>query len=796
MQPLPRNFLTQIAREYDLSLEQEEAFVERFSRNKQEYELAESINISKSAFRTRMSGVYKKFSIGGFGPGKSRRLHDLLLKKYQQDNSSPLPQTKEVDIDSLVTIVREKIKGDIEERCGKMQVLDMTQAVDLESIYTEVNILEQISSRQRITIEELSNTFNLCLENFERFGLGNISQERVSGLEAILTNRRLMIWGKPGAGKTTFLKYLAVSCIRETLLSKRVPIFVTLKDFSESNDEPNLLTYISQHLANCGITETEKNEILKQNRALILLDGLDEVSTEDSRRIIREIQIFANQYRTHYFAITCRIAAKEYTFQGFTEVEVADFDKQQIEYFANKWFQKDAVKAERFITKLEENEPIKELATNPLLLTLLCLVFGEVGNFPTNRGELYEEGVDVLLKKWDAKRNIERDKVYQKLSLKRKENLLSNIAFTTFNNQDYFFKQRTVANYIADYIKNLPDAKTDPQALLVDSNAVLKSIESQHGLLVERAKGIYSFSHLTFQEYFTARKIVESRDIESLKDLVSHITEKRWREVFLLVAVIMEDASDLMVLMKQEVDSLVAEDDKIQEFLVWVRDKSNSVEHEYKPEYKIAAVRAFYFSLCISYEFFLCFKLNLFIFSFDLDQNLHRKSDFDVSLMIDQKLNEIIVIDLEPINKLGENFDFYKTTFFELEKIGFDPEKHSIKGALDKIIFLDPNLNQNFKEALQHLKNQIPDPRNEEKHQQWWEVNDQTWREKLRTVMIKYRNISHDWQFSQEQIELLEKYENANELLIKCLESDCYVTKEVRQEIEDTLLLPIADIRS
>lgn len=647
MQPLPRDFLTEISRDYDLSLEQEEAFVERFSRDKQEYEIAESINISKSAFRTRMSGVYKKFSIGGLGPGKYRRLHDFLLSKYKEykenkpHDLSTLTQTLEVDIDSLVKIVRDKIKDDIEQCCGTMKVLDMTQAVDLESIYTEVNVLENISARQRITLEQLRNNFNLRLENFERFGLGSIRQKRVSGLDAVLANRRLMIWGKPGAGKTTFLKYLAVSCLKERLLSKRVPIFVVLKDFAESDENPNLLTYISQYLANCGVTETEKYEIFKQNRALILLDGLDEVSTEDSRRIIREIQTFANQYRTHYFAITCRIAAKEYTFQGFTEVEVADFDDQQIESFSKKWFRKGSVKADSFINKLGENKSIKELATNPLLLTLLCLVFDEVGNFPTNRGELYEEGIDVLLKKWDAKRNIERDQVYKKLSIKRKENLLSNIAFTTFNNQDYFFKQRTVENYIADYISNLPDAKIDLEALLIDSNAVLKSIEAQHGLLVERAKGIYSFSHLTFQEYFTARKIAESRGIDSLQNLVSHLTEKRWREVFLLVAGIMEDASDLMVLMKQEVDNIVVEDDNIQEFLCWVRDKSNSVPNEFSK----VALRAFYFSLdqAISFELNKILRLYRTISLYrTLDRTVSLYRTFDQILHLSQTLDQNI----------------------------------------------------------------------------------------------------------------------------------------------------------
>lgn len=133
----------------------------------------------------------------------------------------------------------------------------------------------------------------------------------------------------------------------------------------------------------------------------------------------------------------------EYIFANFTEVEVADFDDRQIAEFAQKWFQaKDPAKPEKLTEKLEEHQPIKELATNPLLLTLLCLVFEESADFPSNRSELYKEGLDILLKKWDAKRGIERDKVYKNISLQRKEDLLCQIALTTFERGDYFFKQK------------------------------------------------------------------------------------------------------------------------------------------------------------------------------------------------------------------------------------------------------------------------------------------------------------------------------------------------------------------
>jgi predicted NACHT family NTPase len=76
----------------------------------------------------------------------------------------------------------------------------------------------------------------------------------------------------------------------------------------------------------------------------------------------------------------------------------------------------------------------------------------------------------------------------------------------------------------------------------------------------------------------------------------------------------------------------------------------------------------------------------------------------------------------------------------------------------------------------------------------WWKFNDKAWLEKVKNVLIEHRNIGHDWQFSDEQKKLLQQYYGANKLLVDCLNSDCYVSREVRQEIEETLLLPIAEI--
>jgi predicted NACHT family NTPase len=192
-----------------------------------------------------------------------------------------------------------------------------------------------------------------------------------------------------------------------------------------------------------------------------------------------------------------------------------------------------------FWNKLIERHPVKELATNPLLLTLLCLEFKDSAEFPKNRAELYERGLYVLLTKWDGQRRIQRKSAYGKLSVQRKESLLGQLAITTFDRGEYFFKQYVAEQHIRNYIQNLPEAKTESEALLVDSREVLRDIVVQHGLLTERARGIYSFSHLTFHEYFVSQNIVHNSNPKmyelALENLVQNSTNKRWREVILLV---------------------------------------------------------------------------------------------------------------------------------------------------------------------------------------------------------------------------------------------------------------------
>jgi len=438
-----------------------------------------------------------------------------------------------IDIKTLVSQLRQQVTKDIETRCGTMRILDMSQPIGLEDIYTKVNILEKISGRARKDIREL--IVNSDLINFNRFNFGEVT-EKISGKAAVEKYRTLLVLGKPGAGKTTFLKHVVIQCIKGLFKEELVPFFITLKSFAEAENKPGLLTYLSSYLEQQQQLDClDCLTVLKQGKALICLDGLDEVLEQDSKRVIREIETLAQKYPDNQYLMTCRIAAKEYTFEQFNEVEIADFDWSQITIFSRNWFKTKAIKPETFLSRLEQDKPIQELASSPLLLTLLCLAFEESGDFPSNRAGLYKEGLDALLKKWDAKRGIRRDQVYQKLWSERKEDLLSKIAGETFKSGEYFFKQEQVERYIAIYIRNLPGANTDEAALQLDSEVVLKSLESQHGLLVERAKQIYSFSHLSFQEYFTAREIIKVRQILIFKNNLSYLSVLLFDKIHLII---------------------------------------------------------------------------------------------------------------------------------------------------------------------------------------------------------------------------------------------------------------------
>ncbi|MFN5139088.1 MAG: NACHT C-terminal helical domain 2-containing protein [Pseudanabaena sp.] len=763
----PQKFLMRMAQTHQLSADQESVFLLRFGEDREDREVASFLGISEEAYRKRMGEIYRKFDISGKGPGKNNRLLHILQNFLDAETSSQNEQNlflatqsissqgvaSDINIEELVQQLRHRSRQLIQERCATMRVLDMSHPIDLENIYTGTDVLEKITSRRRLGIADFLATYH----GRDRIEMGLINEDRISSMEALNRYSKLMLLGKPGAGKTTLLKYTALKCSQGDIFSDLVPIFVTLRQYAGAESQPLLLDYISQDLCAYNISnEANVKQLLQQGRAILFLDGLDEVRENDLHRVLEDLRSFSEQFYTNRFVITSRLGSQEYIFEKFTEVEVANFQPLQISQFAQRWFLNNSRHIEIFLRKVEDNRPIQELATNPLLLTLLCLVFDEFGDFPTNRSELYREGLDVLLKKWDAKRNIERHQIYKNLSMQRKEDLLAQVACTTFYQGDYFFRQVDLESYITEYIRNLPKANTDEDALQLDSAAIIRAIESQHGLFVERAKGIYSFSHLTFHEYLAAREFVYNGSQDTLTLLATKITDQRWHDILRLAVGMMRSADELLILMKEYCDRLLASDPQLQSLLQWVNQKAESVQ----VTDRIQSVRAFYLTLgrAIAQSS-----------PHNLANVLARSLVLDLDLCQNRNLNVDLAFDLARALETKDG-----------EDLGLDLEL-DLSLALE---YAQEAVDSQLADALTELIEACPEDADSE-------IKWEDWANNLRQQTINNRNIGQIWNLTPHQLEHLRQYCNANRLLVECLESDCYVRQPVRQAIEQSLLLPI-----
>ncbi|BAZ69711.1 hypothetical protein NIES4106_44890 [Fischerella sp. NIES-4106] len=701
---------------------------------------------------------------------------ELNWREIAADPPAEFPDPLEVgqgnvlDIDVLVRQVRSQRQEKIQYQCGILQLLDIGHPVAIDDIYIDVNILEDIPSQQWL---DISNLQNLEPNEFDRFGLGEVEHKQIPGMRAVETYSKLRVLGKPGVGKTTFLQHLAIQCNQGIFAANQVPVFIALRNFAEESRvsaEFSLLNYIRQEFLTSKISDPSIIEtLLSAGRVLLLLDGMDEVLNQESNAVLREIRRFSDKYHKNRFVATCRTAAQKLTLRGFTDVEIAPFTQEQIIAFAQKWFvaftktntQNGQAQSVEFIQKLElpENWQFRQLVITPLFLHLACWVFHGQEKFPTKRTEFYKQGLDLLLGKWDETKGVERDEVYRGFLLPQKLRLLSQIAAATFEEGQYFFEQRVIEQYIGDYIRNLPEVRMEPEELQVESEAVLKAIESQHGLLTERARGIFSFSYLAFQEYLTARKIVASHNLQALEQalggLVTHVTDPHWREIFLLTAAMLRSADGLMQLMKQNIDALVAQDPYLQEFLTWASQKSRTTPSQPL----VATGRAFYLALA---------------------RTPHITSHFALACTLDQGMFLDAVLDnllLECAIDRSQDFAY----------------AHACGDALGNIlgIVLDAGLHK----SLQQLKEQLPSPnQNQEKWNIWWQTHSSAWVEQLKMTITNYRSIDHHWQFSQQQQQTLQRYYDANQLLLDCLNSNCEVTTAIRQEIEATLLLPTKEL--
>jgi energy-coupling factor transporter ATP-binding protein EcfA2 len=471
------------------------------------------------------------------------------------------------------------------ERHGILKVLGMREPVELESVYTAVQFLDKWDIRRFDSIETLEKAYR----ETRSFQPKNCPKR--DGLEVANEKQFLMVLGSPGAGKSTFLRKMGLEALKAEASGFQhqcIPVFIELKSFA--SNEINLETAIIEEFRICGFPFPEEctTKLLNQGKLLILLDGLDEVPAKNINQTIETIQNFVDRYDKNRFITSCRIAAYRHNFRRFTDVAMAEFDYQQIKQFIENWFQSDTDKkvgtAQKCweILQKNENSAAKELAHTPLLLTLLCLVYDHSQNFPANRSVLYRKALRVLLEEWAAEKRILRDEIYQGLRTDLEEILLAEIAYTGFEVDRLFFTQQEVVSQIKAF---MADNLNAPKHL--DGEAILNAIALQQGILVERAEDVFSFSHLTLQEYLTAQYITDHYKIGEL--IAEHLTDKRWQEVFLLIAGLMRGGADELLLMMEKAAQKYINTPRLQALLNWTHHTTDGSEGKFKPAAKRTA---------------------------------------------------------------------------------------------------------------------------------------------------------------------------------------------------------------
>jgi hypothetical protein len=473
------------------------------------------------------------------------------------------------------------------EMYGSIQILGKPEPVSLEGVFTDVLMLETPTAFHRYDIKLLRKEPQKLYKN----------KARKDGLELVknVSNRRIFVLGKPGAGKTTFLKYLTIQAAKGKL--EKIPIFVSLKEWADSSQE--LMEFLVRQFDICDFPDAGPfvEHLLRKGDALLLFDGLDEVNQEGNQRsaMITRLRDFSNKYSKSQCLVTCRVAATEYTFERFNYVEIADFTDKQVDTFVRKWFRGSRKKRALFNEAFSrvENKGLQELARVPLLLSLLCISFDATLEFPQRRVEIYEEALEALLKKWDTSRSIKRDEIYRGLSLGRKRQMFARIAAQTFQEGKYFLPQAELSKHIVSYLRQLPRVEHGEE---IDGDSILKAIEAQHSIFTERAHRIYSFSHLTFQEYFTAKQIASDTTGRALRSLlaIETLTDDRWREVILLTVSLLDDADDFFDIFMASLKNLAKEEPVLVSLLVWV----NEITFEH--EENTAPLKAYYLYLVFS----------------------------------------------------------------------------------------------------------------------------------------------------------------------------------------------------
>ncbi|MEO0771508.1 MAG: NACHT domain-containing protein, partial [Cyanobacteria bacterium J06649_4] len=294
---------------------------------------------------------------------------------------------------------------------------------------------------------------------------------------------------------------------------------------------------------------------LETGKVLILLDGLDEVADLTQRyKVVDKIEAFLNQCGECRTIITSRPAGYKRDFfrtDEFPHYELQPFDDEKIDTFIEHWYNSlFELESERERRKSSlrkafgSQSRIKQLARNPLLLTIIALIHRYQAQLPKERFKLYDKAVETLLTTWDSNKELSNHEILEYLELDDLRRLMERLAYwihcqggTGDTEGGTLIDREELISQLTLYIREMK--RVERHEAKAEAKRFLELIvRDRAGLLSLQGQDRYAFVHKTFQEYLTAMEIRDQQE-DGFEVVIEHVEQylhnAHWEEVLLLL---------------------------------------------------------------------------------------------------------------------------------------------------------------------------------------------------------------------------------------------------------------------
>lgn len=595
--------------------------------------------------------------------------------------------------------------------------------------------------------------------SFDRLGIKLLQGQTTNSRDVLDEFDNIFIYGEPGSGKSTYLKWIALkSRAGELLIRKKayIPVFIEIRSFAAISRNTSLLEFIETIFDEWGLSPKELENLQQVGRFIFIFDGFDETPTHEWNYISNEIEEVLIKYDNCRFVCSSRLATNFPFFSGFQKIIVAPFEpKKHIPKFIEQWFNqpdKEPEMAQAMIEKIKHRQyqGIREIAQRPILLKMLCIIFEYEKDFPTRRADVFRTGIEKMM---SSTHEVELH-IAQTIKLKNHHinNILQLIASHFFIKEDFtlLFPIRTVENIIRAYLSQVFGV----ERYEIPADEILNGIEQSSGLIIRWAKNLCSFSHLTYQEFFVADDLVQN---DQYKNVYEYLKKPHWDFVIGIVSELVpsEAALDFLADMKEAVDGFIKEDSKILQHLENInqvaKKTTQSLDH---PEQDAQTyIRAWYFTYSIKHP--------------GKTTNIgYRKKYFDIPELE-------MAINLPFQSQLLEGHELIYQAYHRLCQDYYSGKLDNLVKQIKKFFDKQPkSIDDNFNRVSSVMDGWLQvlelEPLKFDNYHAWWSAKKGKWGERVITLM-KNLGLPHTSNLTQEQKEQLLDYYRSTKLLSTCM---------------------------